>query len=282
MKPVWFIQENIRTDAANHQKMVYAIQEQEMEVLSAKYIPFSEEGGEGAMDWSFLPLDRPVIMQGGIGSIKDAQKRSKAYPLAWCNWDLLECKSYYKELRDFIVQEDYGFYSVNDVPKLKDELYDRYAEDNTIFIKPNTNDKEFTGALVEKERFDTWWGWSTAYSAPSDSLVVVSRPRRILEEWRFVVVDGKVVIGSQYMVMGNLCPDEEYPPEAAAFAEKVFNTWTPHPALVVDVGKLQSGELRLIEIGGVNCAGYYRGNIRPVVEALSNLAERQWEKHANP
>ena len=110
---------------------------------------------------------------------------------------------------------------------------------------------------------------------------MVAKPVKIDAEYRFIIADQKVLTGSQYKADRAFEVSPDYPADAALFAELVAHSWQPHPIYVMDVARMVDGNYRLIEIGSVNCAGYYRCNIRLIVEKMTEIACREWEEWNN-
>ena len=72
----------------------------------------------------------------------------------------------------------------------------------SFFIRPTEDRKIFAGQIVTKGEFDVWVtntlnahkdGYTTL---TPDTEVIVSEVKNIHSEWRFFVVDGKIVTGS--------------------------------------------------------------------------------------
>lgn len=144
-----------------------------------------------------------------------------------------------------------------------------------MFIKPDTNDKSFIGGVVKKELFDVWAKSSNRYGLVDQTqLCVVSTPVEIYQEWRLFVANKKVVAGSLYSHKGMLCQEPYYPDEVKTFAEKMAQIWEPHPIYVMDIAETQEG-LKLCEIGSANCAGFYKAEIKPIIEAMAKIASME-------
>jgi hypothetical protein len=278
MNTVWYIQEyNSRQYT---QDLIYAVQELGYELFVDKYIPFETEH-----DLSFLPTDKPVIFHGAISCALNVQERKLPYyPFCWFDANKLLCKSYYAHWGGMTVQEPYGLYPLGDLKRLAPWLFKVYGRkkydegEPQIFLRPDTNDKVFVGEVVSESRFESFMNWDYIKKEMGDALVIVSRPTKILKEWRLIIAEGKTVTGSQYSELGMLDVQEGYPPEAAELAEKAFDIWSPHPVLCIDIANTENG-FKIMECGSVNCAGFYKCNIRKIVKAMSQSAEKAYLSH---
>lgn len=267
-----FIQAAVFPDGNNTQRLMYLAEEMGMTVHVEPYIPF------GGMRYDFLPDDGPVVFYGSVALLRDAQRRALPYaPLAWCDGEKLRCASYYPRWGRHLLQQEYGLYPLGDLPRLLPFLYATYGEDDAVFIRPDENDKEFTGEVVARGDFPRWWAVSRRGEPPPQLLCVVARPVRIEAEWRLIVADGKVVTGSQYRRGGSLSIESGFPDEAARLCEDASAEWTPHPIFSMDIAATPEG-LRIIEIGSINCSGLYRCDLRQVLAALKTIAERDWNR----
>jgi len=148
MKPLWYVQVRNERDSAA-QRMIYAVQEQGYEVKADQYIPFNDHH-----DLTFLPSDRPVILHGAISCARSVQnRRLPLKPFAWFDFDQLACHSYYGRWGKWLVNQKYGMFPLGDMPRLEELVYKVYEADNCIFIRPDSNDKIFTGEVVTREKF---------------------------------------------------------------------------------------------------------------------------------
>lgn len=269
-KPVWYIQHRENDYDISTQNTILTIKELGMDVYCEKYIPF------GGMQYDFLPTDRPVIFIGSITVVRNGlEQGDKFYPCAWCDWKLLTCQSYYTHWGPFLLQQHYGFYPLNEIKRQKDHLFDIFGKDDKLFIRPDANNKEFTGDVVWKGKFDLWWQSVTFTEPPLDILCVVGRPEIINAEYRLIVADGKVIAGSQYRKEGVIEYKEGFPLEMVEFVEEVVKVWSPHPIFCLDVAETPEG-FRVVECGSVNCAGYYHSDLRAIIKSMTEIAEREW------
>ncbi|MBT8495915.1 MAG: ATP-grasp domain-containing protein [Deltaproteobacteria bacterium] len=109
--------------------------------------------------------------------------------------------------------------------------------------------------------------------------VVVSAPKAVQREWRFVVGDGAVVAGCEYQEsregVGTDVPDG-----ARALAMRVAEAdWQAAALYVVDVGDVD-GDYRVMELNPLSGADLYHCDPAAVVEAASRIAQRLFEDAA--
>lgn len=261
----WIVQQTkTQTDNDVYQRLLYTLEEMGVPYTSFVYIPF-----EGT-DYSFMEgVKSPAVFFGTFNALNDMRKRvpNLPEPFAWYETDAFECISYYELLKGNLLQEDHVFMRLGDVLGNIDSLYSRFGR--KVFLRPNDNEKSFVGSLVKIDLLESWVkGVSNNNSA--DLLVVASSPKEIEYEWRFVVVWGQIVAGSQYKAGDCIDIHHEYPTAAAVFAKKMAWKWYKFPVFIVDVC-LTGGEYKVVEVGPFNYAGLYRCDLRAIVKAINNI-----------
>jgi hypothetical protein len=146
-----------------------------------------------------------------------------------------------------------------------------------FFIRPVEDRKLFAGQIIHREEFDAWKektenahkdGYTTL---TPDTEVVVSPLKNIHSEWRFFVVDGKIVTGSLYKRYGMLyqqplLQDDEVIP----YAQKMVDKWQPDRAFVIDVALTDKG-YKVIEYNCMNSCGFYKSDVGKIVQAIESM-----------
>lgn len=64
------------------------------------------------------------------------------------------------------------------------------------------------------------------------------------------------------------------------FAEKVISTadFSPAPIFCIDICETLEKELKMVEIGGINCAGLYMCDMEKIVIAANEIAVKEWKE----
>lgn len=278
--PVWLIESSGNHPTQVPQRLMYTVQELGMEVIPGRYVPFRQE-----FDPSFLPVDRPVLFYGSVSTVRCFARLAAptVRPFAWFDFEAMSCRGYYSRWGAHLLQEDYAFYPFAELRRLRDRLYERHGEEGRLFIRPDANDKSFTGEVVTRERFATWHGLHQEGGVAPDVLCVVARPAHIEAEYRLVMCDRRVVSASLYRQGSEAAMQEGCPEEIRDFAERVAASteWQPVPIYCLDVAQTPAGP-RVVEIGEVNCSDLYRCDLRVVAGAMARVAERDWPAEPSP
>ena len=148
-------------------------------------------------------------------------------------------------------------------------------QDDLFFIRPCLDDKQFTGQVMDWEEFAEWQekvvnlgeGYTTL---DYDTAVLVSEPKKIEAEYRFIVVDEKVITGSLYKqgqtVLYQECTDEYL----CGYAQFIADCWCPSRGFALDLC-VHAGEIWVLEMGNMNAAGLYDCDVQKVVMALEEM-----------
>lgn len=148
---------------------------------------------------------------------------------------------------------------------------------DTFFIRPAEDRKIFAGQVVTRDEFETWRrdtenahkdGYTTL---TPDTDVVVSPLKEIHSEWRFFVVDGKIVTGSLYKRYGVLYQQELlHDDEVIPYAQEMVDMWHPDRAFVIDVALTDEG-YKVIEYNCMNSCGFYKSDVGKIVTAINAM-----------
>jgi hypothetical protein len=258
----WIVEETkYHNDNNVAQRLLYVLEELGCRAVSFKYIPF------GGTDWGFLKdINEPAVFFGSWNVVNDIRARGIQYPepFIWCDIDCLKCTTYYQKYGSNIVQE---VLRISELRNLDDSVF---TDLESVFIRPDDNDKIFNGSLVARQEFGAWKRHTLEFTdARPDTLCIVGKPVSIKKEWRFLIVDGRVVDGSLYKKATHIEIAEGYEEGAAEFAERMANIWAPRPVFIMDIGKIAES-YKIVEIGPFNYAGLYRMDLRKVVGAINN------------
>lgn len=219
-------------------------------------------------------------------SLQDGRKmlRLPCYPGIFMNLDNYECYNYYGYFGNHLLNSNYLMMGINDLPRRKDEIFD-YFKSDSIFIRPSNGFKTFTGQILPKEDFDDKYDTLIKSYGGIDpgTLVLIAPIQEIEEEYRFIVVDGKVVSGALYMnkeyrekweaFWDKECEDEN----AFNFAVEMSKLYQPDKAYTIDICKTSNNEYKIMELNSFCCASMYGNNYDKVVSAVNELCIKEWK-----
>ena len=215
------------------------------------------------------------------------------YPGVFMTIDNYECYKYYGYYGDNLLNSQYLMMGLNDIvrnKKIIQKLVPNYGfgsrgMENKIFIRPSNGYKSFTGQVISLDNLENEINTlKNSYDGiDTETLVLLSNTQELEEEYRFFVIDGKVVTGSMYMDTNNRSIFKGYydkpvnDGEAFDFAIEMSKLHTPDKAFTIDVCITKEGEYKLLEINSFNCASMYGADYDKIVEAVNNLTIREHE-----
>jgi hypothetical protein len=145
------------------------------------------------------------------------------------------------------------------------------------FIRPDAGTKPFGGTVFNGDRV-TWLAMAKMFVRNAGDIPIIICPLKAIEaEYRLVVVEGKVVAGSQYMA--NDCIDirPEYPEAATRIAQEAAEHYAPGVAFVVDVARTPAGYF-VVEMNAFSTADWYGGDVQTILTAIGKAI--WWQSHA--
>lgn len=218
-----------------------------------------------------------VLFQGSINLALQLQHDKRWIPGAWLTPANYECMKYYAHLGKYLFNDHYVILPRGEVRRRKDWLYNEcfgHAYED-LFFRPSSGLKPWTAGVFNRPNFDSMWFWAEEYSEP-ESPVVISTPKNILMEWRFVCAKGEVVSGCQYEKDHEFTPAPGYPEAAKELALEISTVYQPDPMFMVDICQASDDKYYLMEINSFSCGGLYACSLESVVEKASELAGTEW------
>lgn len=228
-----------------------------------------------------FPADHCVVSHGDIELVTRIFHEQRWRPGAFATVENYLCSSYVNHFGEFWLNRDYAMLPFGDLERRKQFLFDSFGIDGRVFIRPDSPLKLFTGQTASIESFDSDLEYMGFYEFPRQSLVVVSTPKTIKREWRFVVAEQDVVSGCLYSENGAFAPKPEVDMDAMGLAETVASKdYAPDPVWIVDICQTSDDDYHLLEIGGFSFADLYACNKSDIVRAVSAVAFSLWQEDA--
>lgn len=243
-----------------------------MEYKMFKYLPFVEEQN---FEKYYSPVEC-VIVYGSINLTKIVSRSIGWVPGVWCNRENLKCTSYYNALGKYLLNDEYVMLPYGELIRSRDFLFKVFGGE-ALFMRPDSPFKCFAGTTVTKHHYKENIEALGFYDVTPNELVVVSSAKKLREEWRLMIIDGRVVAGSQYREDTWFKARENFLDEVGVFAGEIAQAYVADKAFVVDIARLPTGELKLIELNSFSSSGWYLADKEAIVEAAAELAIREWE-----
>jgi len=205
---------------------------------------------------------------------------------SYAMWRIAEAEGYHPgvfKLRPFVQKAVWQPFLLNgpgSVFLTVAEILGLLSGDKTWFVRPVSDGKEVSGKVVSEP-------WLRALSEkvlsldpdeiPDGSLrhdtqLMLSRPARILKEWRVWIVEDRVVTWSLYKEGARVVYRAEIDDDALGLARDLIAVNPGFaPAYVMDICRTGSG-LKLLETNCINAAGFYAADLVGLAAAIDHMA----------
>jgi hypothetical protein len=273
LKAKWVIE--VLNDIEDTERLITSLEGYSTEYKRIKYIPFSDE------NYDIYPEEDCVIFYGSLNLAAQLKRKKKWVPGVYCNLDNMKCSTYYSHFGKYLLNSDYTMLPIMEFQRRKEELFKQYGVDNHIFLRPDVGNKILNGEVwsiddvnVEKKALIRYFNGDL-----DKVLVVISSPKIIDCEWRYVIVDREVVTWSQYKENGRISKSPYGNIKALTLADNIAKEeWQPDICYTVDIAK-SNDEIRLLEINSFSCSGLYDCDMDLIVKEVSKAAEKEWDEY---
>ena len=154
-------------------------------------------------------------------------------------------------------------------------------EHDQQFIRPCLDSKTFVGKVFEKHIWEDLkkrtfhhnkemrkeFGNGYPILLTEDTLIQVARPKKLTQEVRFWVVDGKIITQSTYRRGSFLSYDNIVDQDAIDFAQSMVDIFQLAKTFVIDLALTPEG-WKIIECGSTSCAGFYDADMQKLIMSL--------------
>lgn len=144
--------------------------------------------------------------------------------------------------------------------KYKDFLKMKYLPDTELHIRLDMDAKDIPSKIRKVKDFE--------YS-DYDTTFVFSTPKKIEKEWRYFIVDKKIISKCQYKPNIRMCDNID----ADEVVLKAIDKWVPADIFVMDIAYTQNNEYRIVECNAFNWSSFYCCDISAIVRNISMFLE---------
>lgn len=219
----------------------------------------------------------PVMSLCALTTARDILRETNAYPGVYCNLYNFKCSSYYPYYNKYLLNSPYCMMPYGDIINHKEFLFNSLGNNDSLFIRPDSGFKQFTGQVVNKETFERDINSLESIKPQDNLLCLLSSPINIKQEWRLIIADKKIVGVSEYGWNDGYkegCSDK-----CRSFAEEILDNvgWEPERCFSMDICETKSGDVRLIELNSFSCSGLYECNLDSVISSVREVVIQDWE-----
>lgn len=270
-KPNWLIDCHILESETDQGDFLPALAESGSNFYLTRYIPF-HENEYGPEEW----MNQPTILYGSWNYIKNCNRQF--FPGAYGFTKNLDVNMYYSQIESHMLLNGESIYTTFGQFKKNYAYYYGLFNTNSLFIRPLSGFKTFAGLVVHIQDVAQEINSTMQLSSVmDDTFIMVAPNKNIINEWRFLIVNHKVISGSLYKSHDKTNIKEGYNDEAFAKAKQMAeNPWQPDAVYICDVCENEEGYF-IVELNSFSCAGLYAMDKKAVIDAVNDYTMREWE-----
>ena len=219
-------------------------------------------------NWPRLATEHAVF-HGSLGFAARVHAESPWTPGAFCDVASFRCSSWYANAGKWLLHREWAIETVASLVEDPDAAFARFGSPPALFVRPDSPLKPFSGRVVRRDQVSLSALDHGFYFDDTSIAVMLAPVRQVEQEWRYVVVDGRVVAGSAYLADGRSASPDDPSGEPWQFAQAVAGSLpAPEIVYVLDVC-LADGQLWLIELNPFSGADLYACDLNAVVREVA-------------
>lgn len=207
-------------------------------------------------------LANPFIIKGSV--LLEKQLKQNTHNLIHQDFELD-----FSNVYDYVPQE----YFLNK-PFQTDYLKNIYPIADEFFLRPVKDNKSLTGQVYtegELYALKQNYKYFNNYEDIENQLYMTSHVRHIVNEYRFFIVNHTISTSSTYMKQYKYETSPNVPDHVTEFANFIVTNYPTLPHVVLDIGELGNGDLKIIEYNTLSCSGLYDSNETKLLTDLNQL-----------
>lgn len=160
-----------------------------------------------------------------------------------------------------------------------EQIYDMFGS-TTLFLRPDTGKKVFTGLTIDLHSApQEFSALEQLTSITNRTMVCVARAKKVLSEYRYVIVEGNIVAHTQYMQNGMPHASTYDNASCRQLATMVAkHNYQLDVAYVCDVALVDDEEddAYIVEFNSVGTSGWYYADPEKIITALNDAAIKEY------
>lgn len=167
-----------------------------------------------------------------------------------------------------------GLPLLNDSPELYligDNLDKTFDVDK--FIKPSRDLKAFNGGIIKSgQTIEHFIKSQMHQSFYKEEVAIVGDLKNIQSEYRFFVVEEKIVTGSMYKLGDKVVSDKNIPIDMMEAAQNYSKLYQPSDVFTMDLAYTDKG-IKIVEYNCWNCSGHYDCDLDKIYLAIDSYVK---------
>ncbi len=216
--------------------------------------------------------DDKVLFMGCIEMNKlvgDQLRKQGCAPVTYSNFDNYLCTKFYPYFGEFLFNDDYVIIPLTELKRRLYFFYGIFGKEAQVFVRPDSGDKPFKAGLLDMQDTESFFD---EFKHLQNELVIVSSPKNIKAEFRFLVTDRQQILAvSSYRFNGLLTKVPSASPQATKLCEEILKIgYFPDGIFCIDIAQDNDGNCWLLELTSFSSAGLYAMDKKKVVQGVAN------------
>jgi hypothetical protein len=215
----------------------------------------------------------PVVLRASLGNAARVARELPWGPGVYCRTEAFHCSRWYPTARPWLLQRDAVFLPASRLVENPAAALRDLGSPERVFVRPDSPLKPFAGRVVATNGLQLRHLDHGFYYDDANLPVVVAPLRQVGAEWRYVVVDGRVVAGSAYAANGRQARADD--PGGTPWRQaSLIAAAMPAPERVYVLDLCESdGNLRLLELNPFAGADLYACDPAAGVAAVDRVVQ---------
>lgn len=263
----WVIETGIETEEAT--RLVTSAKKLGYKTYTPSFLPFGAVFGTDR-----IPLKEKSFFHGSLQACDHVFHNIPDWKVFY-DPAKYKCSYYYPRMEGYLWNEECVFLPIGMIEYRKDFLFRKMGVMGSIFVRPDSPNKEFTGMLLNLNTFESDLRLLKFYQNPVETMAVVASPATCYNEIRFFVKEGEVITGSYYIKdKQNFKEEVGETSEEMYIAQNLLNKtiqigFTPPDKIwVMDICCGKEGKYFILEIGPFSGSGLYMANTDAIIKCI--------------
>lgn len=178
------------------------------------------------------------------------------------------CSRYYGHFGDLLFNDRYMLMQLGELARQRWMVYGVLGADAKLFIRPDSGEKPFPAQLIDMQDLDEF---CRVHPEDMQSLCLVSSPKNIWWEGRFVCHQSEIIAHTTYKLKDVLTQCPSVPKEAEECCRRVLDrNYRPDEVFCVDICGCD-GKFYLLELNAFSSSGLYACDKRRLVDRVNSI-----------
>ena len=246
------------------------------EVVKQGYDLHRINGDFSKKDIEFLH-GKNVICSGSIEMCKLIKKQLyDSFPVIYSTFEKYLCTRYYPIIAQHLFNDQYIILPLEYINRNLWKVYAMMGKEASIFIRPDNGEKTFNAEVLDIQDWDEYYDCSKDLK---NELAIISTPKNIVGEWRFVVTKYKEILGvSSYRYQGLTTRIPSAPSGATYMVQQILDLgYYPDSVFCIDICEDSDKNYWVMELTSFSSAGLYECKMENIVRRVSEIAQEDYE-----